>query len=158
MPLGGTQRRAKRHLEVQLLLEACRRLRQRRQHGQALRQVRDRFRMRRALEGALAGPLPVADGGLVLARRGAVPRHHLGLRRHHLGKARLAQLHNLLVHPLPRAPEQRGIRRVLDQGVLERYVARGGRPRWYSSSAPTNCASPACTVASSCVARAWSIS
>ena len=87
--------------------------------------MRDRFRIRRALQRTLAGPLPVADGGLVLARGGAVPRHHLGLRRHHLGKARLAQLHNLLVHPLPRALEQRGIRRVLDQGVLERI----GGPR-----------------------------
>ena len=81
--------------------------------------------MRRALQGPLAGPLPVADGGLVLARGGAVPRHHLGLRGHHLGKARLAQLHNLLMHPLPRALEQRGIRRILDQGVLERI----GGPR-----------------------------
>ena len=62
VPLNGPQRGAQRHLEVQLLLEACRRLRQRRQHSQALPQMCNRFPIRRALQRALPGPLPVGQG------------------------------------------------------------------------------------------------
>ena len=79
IPLGANQRGAKRHLEVQLLLQALGRLRQHRQQCQALRQVSDRFHIRRALEGSLPGSLPVAEGGLVLTRLGIVVRHQLRL-------------------------------------------------------------------------------
>ena len=80
MPLDRHQRRAQRHLEVQLLVPTCGRLGQAGQRGQTLRQLRHRFHMRRALQGALARPLPIAHGGLRLARLGIVMRQQLRLR------------------------------------------------------------------------------
>lgn len=86
LPLGGYQRRAKRHLEVQLLLQAFRGLRQPHQHGQPLPQVRDGFHIRRAFNRTLTRPLPVVQSRFVLGRFGIVMRHQLRLRLHHLGK------------------------------------------------------------------------
>jgi hypothetical protein len=48
-----------------------------------------------------------------------VTGHQLGLRLGNFRKLRLQDLGNALMVLLPRTPEQRLIRRVLDQGVLE---------------------------------------
>ena len=47
---------------------------------QPLREVRHRFEIGRALEGPLAGPLPVGECLRAQARLGVVVRHQLGLR------------------------------------------------------------------------------
>jgi len=60
--LGVHQHRAKGDLEVQLLLRALRRIRQRLEQLQPPGQMPDRFHIGRALDGAPARPLPMGDG------------------------------------------------------------------------------------------------
>ena len=87
----------------------------------------DHLLMGRLMSGALAGALPIAQSHVVTSRLGVVMRHYLGLRLHHFGKSGLQHLCHLLVHPLPRALEQRGIRSILHQSVFE--AIRGLRQR-----------------------------
>ena len=58
------------------------------------------------------------------------------------GKLRLQHLGNALMVLLPRAPQQRLIGRVLDQGMLEAVGRLRRQPRWYSNSASTNWCNP----------------
>src|SRR5262249_40183268 len=98
-----------------------------------LRQVRNCFRIRRALEGALARPLPVADGGLVLARRGAVVRQQLGLCLSRLWKLSFEYLGDVLVVLLSSAFQQGRIR-----GILNKRTLKVIRCLWWSPSLVDN--------------------
>ena len=57
-------------------------------------------------------------------------RQQFRLRLDCLGKLPLQYLGDVLVIMLPRAPQQRLIGGLLDQGMLKDVPARGGRPRW----------------------------
>ena len=79
----------------------------------------NRFDMRRALSRLLASTLPIGQRFLHQTRLGVVVRQQLGLYRRHLSKLPLQGLSNPLVIVLTRAPQQRGIGRLLDQCMLE---------------------------------------
>jgi hypothetical protein len=91
--------------------------------------VADRFRIGRTLQGALTSHVPVGQSLCAQARLGVVMRQQLRLRlgrvrkplRQHLGKA--------LMVLLPRAPEQRLIRGILDERMLKGI----GCLWWYTS-------------------------
>jgi hypothetical protein len=93
-----------------------------RQGGEQLqpsREVRHRFQISRALEGPLAGLLPIGNGLRHQTSFDIVMRQQLGLSLTDLGEACLHHLGNVLMVPLAGALEQRLIGRVLDQGMLE---------------------------------------
>src|SRR5438128_8701854 len=126
--LAGDQRRAKRGLQLQFLLGTRRSVRQRLEHLQPLPEMTDGFHVRRALDGAMAGPLPVTHGPIGEPRLGEVIREYLGLRLDGLGKSLGQHLRDLLMILLSRASEQRLVSRVLDERVLERVRGLGREP------------------------------
>src|SRR5262245_51778172 len=81
--------------------------------------VVDGFQIGRALAGVLTRSLPVAHRLLGAARRGVVLGDQLRLGLDEGRELSFEDLGNLLVDLLPGALEQRGIGRVLDQGVLK---------------------------------------
>ena len=124
--LRHLQCRAEGDVQGQCLLGTLRRLWQGLEQLDAGGQVADGFQMaERSL--ACCRPLPghrllgAACGGVVLG-------HQLGLGLDGLGEACLQELRHLLVHLLPRAPQQRGIGGILDQGMLEHILARRPPP------------------------------
>ena len=86
--------------------------------------------MGRALDSALARPLPIGDGLRQHAGFGIVMRQQLGLSLAELGKACLQHLGNVLMVPLSGAPQQGLIGRILDQGMLEDVRRLRRQPRW----------------------------
>ena len=98
---------------------ALARLRQRPHELQRAPQMANGFLVRRALRGALAGPLVVCHRLRRKTRLIVVPRDHLGRGRDALGEAFFQHLGDARVELLARALEQRLVRRVLDQRVLE---------------------------------------
>ena len=69
---------------------------------------------------ALARPLPVVHGRLAQAGRRVVMRQQLGLGLHRLSEPRFQHLRNPLMVLLPSASQQRLIRHILEQSMLER--------------------------------------
>ena len=61
LALGSNQVLTEGHLQVQLLLDAFRSVRQGLEHLQPFREAANGFDMRRALASALASPLPVGN-------------------------------------------------------------------------------------------------
>src|SRR6266566_5085101 len=84
--------------------------------------------MRRALESALPGPLPIEQSLRMQAGCCVMLRQQFWLRLGGLGEALGQHLSNALVVLLPGALEQRLVGRILDERVLERV----GRLRWES--------------------------
>ena len=118
-PFRHLQCRAEGEVHGQSVLGTLRRLWQGCEQRDPGGAVADGFQIGRAVAGLLAGLLPVGNGLLVATSRGVVMRQQLGLRLDQLGKPCLQHLGNVLVILLPRAPEQRLIGRVLDEGMLE---------------------------------------
>ena len=81
--------------------------------------VADGFQIGRAVAGVLARLLPVGNGLLRASRLGIVMRQQLGLSLDDGGKLRLEHLSDALVVLLPGPLQQRLIRCVLDQSMLE---------------------------------------
>src|SRR5712671_6188608 len=85
--------------------------------------MRDGFHMRRTPGCLATRTLPVANGLLGESRFGVVMRQQFGLGLGGLGKARLQYLRNTPVILLASTPQQRLIRSVLDESMLE-HVGR----------------------------------
>ena len=98
---------------------------QAREHVERAREVADDLAVRRAPGRARARASPVQDGGLGQPRLRVVVRDQLRLLLRGLREALDEHARDALVVLLARAPEQRLVRGVLDQGVLE-HVARAG--------------------------------
>jgi hypothetical protein len=81
--------------------------------------VADGFQRGRALAGVFTRALPVGNRVLRQTCLSVVVRQQFGLGGGDLGKAPLQHRSNALMVLLPRALEQRLIRRILDQGVLK---------------------------------------
>jgi hypothetical protein len=126
---AGHQRGTEGNLEGKLVRGAHRGIRHAGEHSQPLPEMADGFRMGRPLEGALAGPLPVADRLSVEPCLRVMVRQPFGLRRHVVGALGLEHLRNALMDLLPRALEQRLIGRLLNEGVLEGVFPLGKQPR-----------------------------
>ena len=141
-------------------VKACwvraRRLWQRREQLDAGGEVADGFQMGRAVAGLLARPLPVDHRLLGAARGSVVVRHQLWLRLHGSGETRFQDLGNRWWICWRVLFSSDCIGCILDQGVLEQIRGLRRRPRWYRSSASTNCCSPCCKVSSSREATACS--
>ena len=118
-PFGDLQCRAEGDVQGQGVLDMRRRLWQGREQRNPGGQVADGFQMGRAVAGVLTRPLPVEHCLLGEARLGVVIRQQFRLGLGGLGKLRLQHLGNVLMVPLASAPQQRLIRRILDQGMLE---------------------------------------
>src|SRR5262249_47781854 len=103
----------------QLLLCALRSVREALKQLKAFAEVRNRFRMRRALKSTLARPLPIGNGRRQYTGLCIVMRQQLGLCLAALGKAHLQHVRDALVILLAGTPQQGLIGGVLDQGVLE---------------------------------------
>jgi hypothetical protein len=116
---SGNQCRAEGGLQDQLLLAVLHRFRQRLEYLQPLGEVPDRFQIRRTLDGALTRPLPIAHGLHTQARFGVMIRHQLGLGLGNLWKSCDENLRNALMVLQPRAPQERLIGGILDEGMLE---------------------------------------
>ena len=147
--LDGPQRRAEGGLHVQLLPGPVGGVRQGREHLEPLGQMPDRFQIGGALDGALAGLLPIRNRLGHRAGLRIVMGQQLGLGLAELGKARLQHLGNTLMVLLPRTLQQGLIGRVLDQGVLEEVRRLWRQPPLIQKLAATNWCSPRCTVPSS---------
>ena len=106
MALRGDQRRAKGHLQDQLLPSAFGGVRQRPEHLQPCGEVSDGFEIGRALDGSLAGPLPVGNRLLLKTRPRIVMGHQFRPRVGGLRKSLRQDLRNALVVLLPSALEQ----------------------------------------------------
>jgi hypothetical protein len=119
LALGDNQRRAQGGLHDQLLLRTLGGVGQGGEYLQPFREVRDRFQIGRALNGALPRLLPVGESLRCEPGLGIVMGQQLGLRLAALRKMRLQHLGNALVVLLAGTPQQRLIGRVLDQGMLE---------------------------------------
>src|SRR3954469_10063170 len=113
-------------------------LRRRWQYGyqlQTLVQVGDRFIERQPLQRQASGGLPERNRGLNKARFGKMMREHLGFGAFDVREALIDHTRDLRVQLLSAALEQRLIRRVLHQRMLEavdriwRGAAAKGQPR-----------------------------
>jgi hypothetical protein len=106
-------------LQGEFLLRPLGGVRESREQLQPVAEMADRFHVGRALEGALAGALPV--GNSLRHRTGLriMMRQQFGLGLAAFGEARLQYLGNVLMVLLAGAPQQGLIGRVLDQGMLE---------------------------------------
>jgi hypothetical protein len=113
------ERSAHGQAQRQFLVMSCRALRKRLEDLETFREVSNGFGIRGMLGYLLSGTLPVLHrlGGEPSLR--VVLRQQFRLRRHCLGKLRLQHLGNLLMVLLSGATQQRLIRHLLDQGVLE---------------------------------------
>jgi hypothetical protein len=118
--LGDLQRQGKSRQEIQLVLVARGRLGHGGQHLQPRGELLTRFGIRRARHSALPGLVPVGQGLGLEARFRVVPGQQFGLCGCGLGKLRRQHLGNALVILLSGALEERLIRRLLDEGMLER--------------------------------------
>src|SRR5262245_54064935 len=105
---------------------ALARLRQCRDEIEGAPQMADGFLVCRPLRGALASALIVSYRWRDQPRLLVVTCDHLGLGSDTLGEALFQHLGGMRVKLLARALEQRLVRRLLDQRVLE-DVRRGGR-------------------------------
>ena len=85
------------------------------------------FRIGRARIAALARPLPVPHRLLGTTRLGVVLRQDFGLPLRGLGPLGLEDLGNALVDLLPRALQERLIRRLLGEHMLKGVVRAGSR-------------------------------
>src|SRR5205823_5439437 len=103
---GRYQRSAQGSLQRELLAGTLGGVRQRLEQLEPFRESADRLDMRRALNGALAGPLPIRDSLRVQAGLGVVMGQQLRLCRADRGKTRLQHLGNTLLLLLARAPQQ----------------------------------------------------
>jgi hypothetical protein len=90
------------------------------QHLESRGEVRTRFGIRGACDGALPGLVPVGKCFGLEAGFCVVVGKQLGLRGRSLGKLRRQYLGSALVVVLSGALEERLIRRLLDEGMLER--------------------------------------
>ena len=116
---GRTERRRDGHLQPHLLLVPLAILGQRGEQRERASQVPDRLLVGRPLRRALAGPPVVRDRGRDHARLLVMPREHLGLGLGTLRETRLQCRADARVELLARSLQQRLVRRVLDQRVLE---------------------------------------
>src|SRR4029453_2630355 len=117
--LRGRQRRAQRELEGQFLVRPLASLWESGEHLQPFGDVADCLEVGGALEGSLAGPLPMGNSRCAEARLGVVMGEQFGLSFHRLWKLGLQHLRNALVILLPGALEERLIGGLLDEGMLE---------------------------------------
>ena len=117
---------AERELEAQLARVPLRTRRPRLEEDDRLSELPDRLLVRRARLRPLARPAVVRDRVVAAPRRLGVPRHHLGLGGDPLGEPLPQHVDDPPVELLARALEQRLVRRLLHQRVLER-VRRLGR-------------------------------
>ena len=101
------------------MLVACGRLGHDGQNLQPCGEELERFGIRRVLRGTLPSLVPVRQGLSLEARFRVVPGQQFGLGDRSLGELRRQHLGNTLVILLSRALEERLIRRLLDQGMLE---------------------------------------
>jgi hypothetical protein len=99
--LGGDQRRSQRELQVEFVLRPRRGLGEGGEQRQACGQVLDGFRVRRALQRALPGLLPVVHRLCCEPCLRVMVRHQLGVDLGSVGKLRLQDLGNPLVVMLP---------------------------------------------------------
>jgi len=129
--LGGEQRWPQGQLYVQFLLRSRGGLGKRGQQRQPCREVLDRFQVGRALQRVLPGVLPVGNRLCGEPGRRIMLRQQLGLRGGALWKLRLQHLRNPLMVLLAGAPQQGLIRRLLDEGVLERVRGLRGHAALY---------------------------
>ena len=129
MTLGNHQRRGERGLHDELLLGPLGGVWQGSEQLQSFGEVRHRFQIGPSARGRGGPPVPVGDRLRVQAGLGVVMRHQFGLRRNGLWEPCFQHLGDTLMVSLARAPQQRLIGRILDQGMLEAYVACGGSPR-----------------------------
>ena len=113
------QCRAKGNVQGQCLLGMLRCLWQGLEQFDPGGQMADGFQMGRVVAGVLTRSLPVVHCLLSVARGSVVLGHHLGLSLDSLREVCLQELRHLLMHLLPRTPQQRGIGGILDQGMLE---------------------------------------
>jgi hypothetical protein len=104
---------------------ALARLRQCRDEIEGASHMADGLLVRRPLRGALARSLVVPNRLRDQPRLIVVSRNHLGLGGDALGEALLQHLGDARVQLLARALEQRLVRRLLDQRVLEGVRRRG---------------------------------
>src|SRR6266446_5203964 len=88
----------------------------------------NRLDVSRAFDGYLSRLLPVGNGLLCEPRLGVVMSQQFGLRLDQLGRLYLQNLGNALVILLPRAPEQRLIGCILNEGMLKDIGGLG----WYA--------------------------
>ena len=120
LALHRHQCRAQGGLQDQLVLSALSAVRQGREYLDPFGEMAYCFHMRRALDGPLAGTLPVADSQRAETRFRVVMGQQLGLGLSRLREALCQHLRNTLMRLLPGAPEQRLIGCLLNQGVLEK--------------------------------------
>ena len=104
---------------------ALARLRQRPDEIEGAPQMADGLLVRRPPRRTLARLLVVRARRRGQPRLVVVPRDHLGLGRDARGEALFQHLGDARVQLLARALEQRLVRRLLDQGVLEGVRGRG---------------------------------
>src|SRR5262249_5157040 len=86
---------------------------------QSFGEMRDRFRMGRALTRLLPGALPIGERLRTQPRLGVVVGHQAGPGQRYLSELRLQSLGNPMMIMLTRPPQQGRISRFLYQGMLE---------------------------------------
>jgi hypothetical protein len=86
---------------------------------QAPHHMADGLEVRRALQGTLPSALPVGERLRTQARLGVMVRQQFRLGLHRLGKLRLQHVRNALVILLTCTLQQRLIRGILNEGMLE---------------------------------------
>jgi hypothetical protein len=90
---------------------------------QTFGEVRERFRMSRALDGTLARPLPISHSLFPETRLRVMMRRQLRLALGNLSKLCRQYLGNALMVLLARAFQERWIGGVLDESMLEDILA-----------------------------------